>query len=673
MSSSLSAPAPSARACLTLGVVAHVDAGKTSLTERLLWEAGAVDTLGSVDAGTTRTDSMDLERRRGITIRASVTSFTLAQADEDDRGPVDVTVVDTPGHPDFVAEVERSLAVLDAAVLVLSSVEGVQPQTVVLWRALQHMRVPTVLFVNKVDRRGSDVEAVTRAVGRRLGASIVPLAHVAGEGTPAAAVSPRTLLDDAVVAAVADADDEVLAGWVEGATLRESMVARALGQGVQDGSLTPLVCGSALTGAGLPLLRRVLATLVPPAPPPGGSTSGRVFAIDHDGPTPRAWIRLWAGQIRVRDRLGVGGSEPRRVTALAVSTPDGLLTRNAVVAGQVAVLTGLSGARIGDTVGKPPARPSPRFAPATWHALVQPVEAGRRVAMYAALTALADEDPLIDLRIDESVGEAAVSLRGEVQQEVLAAVLEERYGVATRFLPTPVPCLERVVTSGGALERLGVDGNPYLATVGLRVQAAPVGHGLEFSPGAERGHLPPAFVAATEEGVRTALRQGPYGWEVTDAVVTMTDSGYYPRQSHAHQGFSKAMSSVAADFRLVAQVVVTQAVERAGTIVCPPVDRVEVDVPEPLLGGVAALLARAGAVPLETQVRGGVARLVVHLAAASVGEVARALPDLAGGEALLTTRLSHHSPVSGRTAPPRRRRTGTWPGDRQAFFRDHPR
>ena len=137
---------------LNLAIVAHVDAGKTSLTERLLYDAGVIDALGSVDAGTTRTDSMDLERRRGITIRAAVTSFAL--------GDLAVNLLDTPGHPDFIAEVERSLTVLDAAVLVVSAVEGVQPQTVVLWRALQRLDVPSAVFVNKIDRAAADPERV---------------------------------------------------------------------------------------------------------------------------------------------------------------------------------------------------------------------------------------------------------------------------------------------------------------------------------------------------------------------------------------------------------------------------------------------------------------------------------------------------------------------------------
>ncbi len=147
---------------LNLGILAHVDAGKTSLTERLLFEAGAIHELGSVDAGTTRTDSMDIERRRGITVRTNVASFAA--------GDVQVNLIDTPGHSDFIAEVERSLAVLDAAVLVVSAVEGVQPQTVVLWRVLRRFAVSAAIFINKIDRQGADPARVRAGIGRRLAA-----------------------------------------------------------------------------------------------------------------------------------------------------------------------------------------------------------------------------------------------------------------------------------------------------------------------------------------------------------------------------------------------------------------------------------------------------------------------------------------------------------------------
>ena len=164
---------------LNLGILAHVDAGKTTLTERLLFETGTIGAVGRVDDGTTLTDSLDLERRRGITIRSAVASLVI-----DD---VSVNIIDTPGHPDFIAEVDRVLGVLDGAVLVVSAVEGVQPQTRVLMRALQRLRVPTLIFINKIDRGGADVDAVLRGIERRLAVRAVPLTRATNAGTRAAA------------------------------------------------------------------------------------------------------------------------------------------------------------------------------------------------------------------------------------------------------------------------------------------------------------------------------------------------------------------------------------------------------------------------------------------------------------------------------------------------------
>src|SRR3954462_8253450 len=179
---------------LNLGILAHVDAGKTTLTERLLFATGAIDHVGSVDAGTTQTDSLALERERGITIRSAVASFQL--------GDLAVNLVDTPGHPDFIAEVERVLGVLDGAILVISAVEGVQPQTPLLFRALQRLNVPTLIFVNKLDRAGADYERTLEAMRRRLSPAVVPMGSVRDAGRREAVFVPFSEDDDANRAAL---------------------------------------------------------------------------------------------------------------------------------------------------------------------------------------------------------------------------------------------------------------------------------------------------------------------------------------------------------------------------------------------------------------------------------------------------------------------------------------
>src|SRR6059036_2913450 len=183
---------------LNLGILAHVDAGKTTLTKRLLYSAGVIDAIGSVDAGTTQTDSLALEQQRGITIKSAVVSFAI-----DD---VTVNLIDTPGHPDFIAEVERALSVLDGAVLVVSAVEGVQAQTRVLMRTLQRLRIPTLVFVNKIDRRGARYDGVLRAIAERLTPAVVPTGTVDGLSAREARFIPEIGAYDVL----ADHDDDLL-------------------------------------------------------------------------------------------------------------------------------------------------------------------------------------------------------------------------------------------------------------------------------------------------------------------------------------------------------------------------------------------------------------------------------------------------------------------------------
>ena len=301
---------------LNLGILAHVDAGKTSLTERLLFEAGAIGELGSVDVGTTRTDSMDIERRRGITVRTSVASFAV--------GDVQVNLIDTPGHSDFIAEVERSLAVLDAAVLVVCAVEGVQPQTVVLWRVLRRLAVPFAMFINKIDRQGADPARVRAEIGRRLaagsGALLLPLTDVLAAGSPGAAARPVSLADPAVIDVLAAGDDRLLRAAVDGPDITEEMALRSARVQVGCGAVVPVAAGSALTGAGVPGLLTTLPRVLPWARPANRDLSGVIYKIEHGDHGTLAHCRMFGGELRIRDRAG-----GRRdvITSLERSTPQG--------------------------------------------------------------------------------------------------------------------------------------------------------------------------------------------------------------------------------------------------------------------------------------------------------------------------------------------------------------
>jgi ribosomal protection tetracycline resistance protein len=603
---------------LNLGILAHVDAGKTSLTERLLHDAGLVDRLGSVDAGTTRTDTLELERRRGITIRAAVVAFPV--------GGLTVNLIDTPGHPDFIGEVERVLGVLDGVVLVVSAVEGVQAQTRILHRTLTRLRIPTLIFVNKIDRRGARTGDLLAELRRRLSPAVVAVNTVERAGTRTAGVVDEP--DPQLAERLAERDDRLLTALIDDRPADPTDLRRALAEQTRRAQIHPVLFGSAITGAGLPQLRDALAQLLPAATgDPAGPLSGTVFKVDRSPAGEKiSYVRLFSGTLRVRDRPGT-----EKVTAIESCTGEHL---PAVTAGQIALLRGLTTARIGDPLGAPPAGRGGRFAPPSLQTVVTPADPRDRGALYAALTRLAEQDPLIGLRPD-----LTLTLYGEVQKEVIAATLAEEHGVAVHFTPTTTICTEQLTGTGEAALRVREQGNPHLATVGLRVAPGTPGSGTTFTLAVELGSMPPAFFTAVEESVHTGLTSGPHGWPVLDCAVTMTHSGYLARQSHAHGTFDKSMSSTAGDFRQLTALVLRAALERAGTRVCEPVHRFTLEIPADTLGVVLPVLGALRGVPLETTLNGPDCVVEGELPAARVHELRQRLPGLTRGEGALSLQV----------------------------------
>ncbi|GAB4215251.1 MAG: TetM/TetW/TetO/TetS family tetracycline resistance ribosomal protection protein [Roseiflexaceae bacterium] len=647
--------------CLHIGILAHVDAGKTSLTERLLFSAGVIDRIGSVDAGTTQTDTLALERQRGITIKSAVVSFLI-----DD---LSVNLIDTPGHPDFIAEVERVLSVLDGAVLVVSAVEGVQPQTRVLMRTLQRLRIPTLIFVNKIDRGGADVGRVLRAISTRLTPAIIPMGTASGQGTRDASYQPYHPDDphfmSNLVDLLAERDDALLAAYLQhGASLPPSCLHSALAAQTAQALVHPVFCGSAITGAGVEALIAGIKQLLPAAQGDSDApVSGSVFKIER-GPSNEkiAYARLVSGTVRVRDRLHFGRGNEGRVTALAVFERGTAVRRNSAVAGQIAKLWGLGDIQIGDPIGVPQAGAAQHyFAPPTLETLVVPRRAADRSALHQALSQLAEQDPLINLRRDDLRQELFVSLYGEVQKEVIEATLLSDYGIAVEFCETTTICIERPVGTGESLDWIGKADNPFVATVGLRVEPAPPGSGVVFRLEAEPMTVPiyvyksvELFREAMETTVRETLRQGLCGWQVEDCLVTMNHSGYM------------SPVSTSGDFRKLTPLPLMDALKQAGTVVCAPMHHFRLEIPTDTYGTVAGALARLAAVPQSQEVHGTAYVLEGVIPAGQVHALQQQVPTLTRGEGVLETAFDHYHPVSG--TPPTRARTDNNPLNRKEYL-----
>lgn len=649
---------------LNLGIFAHVDAGKTSLTERLLFNAGVIDSVGSVDRGDTQTDSLELERRRGITIRSAVVSFRIDE--------LTVNVIDTPGHSDFVAEVERALRVLDGAILVVSAVEGIQARTRILMRSLVRLRIPTLVFVNKVDRVGARDTALVDEIRDSMSNRVLPMQVVEDLGTPAAQVKLRSWHErnfaDCAADLIGDYDEAFMERYLEDGPPDEAALNQAVAEHVARCWIHPVYFGSAITGAGVDALLRAIHDLLPRAATDDrGPMRATIFKIER-GPSSEklASVRVHSGRVprrgRVpifrRDRSGAIQEFEGRISTAQVFD-HGATTVEAVGgvgAGRIARLRGLGDAKVGDQLGTADGLPTGGlFAPPTLETIVRPVDPLERPALHAALERLAEQDPLIDVHLDPETTESSVRLFGEVQKEVITSVLATDFGLRVRFEQSRTICVEKLIGVGEALEEISTDEiNYFWATVGLRVEPGAEGSGLTFGLTVELGSLPLSFHRAIEETVQETLRRGIYGWEVIDCRVTLTRSGF------------ASPVSAAGDFRNATPLVLAAALEQARTQVYEPVHRFELSAPTSTMGRVGAALSAAWAIPEDHQARGQTVVVRGTVPAGEVHRLSRDLPELTRGEGLLVTEFGGYRPVSG--PPPVRPRSGADPFNRAQYM-----
>ncbi|WP_028279377.1 TetM/TetW/TetO/TetS family tetracycline resistance ribosomal protection protein [Arthrobacter sp. H5] len=628
---------------LNLGILAHVDAGKTSLTERLLYAAGAIGAIGRVDDGNTQTDSLALERQRGITIKSAVASFNL-------RG-LTINLIDTPGHPDFIAEVERVLSALDGVILVISAVEGVQAQTRVLMRTLQRLRIPSLIFVNKIDRGGANYDDVLRGIADKLTPAAVSMGTVSAQGTRTARFDehdggslPARLLD-----VLTRNDDALLAEYVTNRTVTSQRLWNALVAQTRNALVHPVFAGSAVTGAGIEQLTAAITELLPAAAgDPAATVRGTAFKVER-GPAGQkvALVRLNSGTVHTRDRLQFGDGGEAKVSAINVFDSGSAHHSGTVEAGQIARLWGLDGIQVGDSIGEFQAGAARHyFAPPTLETAVVPVNPRDKGALHTALSQLAEQDPLINLRQDDR-GELFLSLYGEVQKEVIQATLIGHYGIAAEFRETTMICIERPIGRGHALEEAP---DPFVATIGLRVEPRDIDSGVEFRLAVDRGSIPAAFFTAVEDAVRETLRQGLHGWRVTDCTVTMTHSIRYRDWAQSNPS----------EHRRLTPLVLMAALHDAGTVACEPVHRFTIEAPPDAIAPLLTLLAKLQALNQPASAQGV---LRGDIPASRLHRLQQALPGLTHGEGVLESAFERFRPVRGK--PPFRPRTGPNPFNRK--------
>ena len=554
---------------INVGIFAHVDAGKTTTTEHILYESGRIRALGSVDSGTALTDSMDVERQRGISVRAALASFEW-------KG-VQINVVDTPGHVDFLSEVERSLRVMDCAVLILSAVEGVQAQSEMIWNALRKLGIPTLIFMNKMDRVGADPEAVLAQARNYLSSDIIPVQQPIGKeqeyieaidlwGSDTNPAAQTELLE-----ALAERDEDLLETYMSGSSIDLAAWKKYMKTASASGRFFPMVYGVAAKGLGITALLDAMVEYFPRA---GGNVegpvSGIVYNIQRDKSMGRmAFVRLYEGTIRNRDTV-MNYTQDIQGKVTQIRKVEGGRTEDvgSLEAGDIAVIYGLSGVRIGDVLGHPEA--IPEEAKLAVPLLTVRVFWGTDMddhKVIGALQELADEDPLLDAQWLQDERELHIKVMGPIQLEILNSVLEERYALKVTFGQPSVIYKETPASAGEGFIAYTMP-KPCWAILRFQIEPGPPGSGLVYDSVVWSSDLLPQYQSETARRVPEALQQGLYGWEVTDLKVTLIEGQHHVWHTHP------------LDFAVATPMGIMDGLARVGTKLLEPILQVRIVVPE---------------------------------------------------------------------------------------------
>ncbi len=555
---------------VNIGILAHVDAGKTTVTEHLLHRAGVIREIGRVDSGNTQTDSMELERKRGISIKAATISMEWLNTK--------INILDTPGHVDFISEVERSISVLDGAVLVISAKEGIQSQTRVLFDVLQKLKIPTIIFINKLDRVGCDYQGLLKDIKDSLSKNILPLQRVAGEGfrdfNISAPLGEQISFNEAIDV-ISKLDDHLLELFIEGIDISKEVVEEKILKYVNLGDIYPILCGSALMGVGIDYLLDTVAKYFLQKNH-GDFLSAVVFKIKRDMSSKQTYIRLFSGSIKVRDSINIANKgKEEKIKQIQLLKKGEIVEGNELCAGDIGIIYGPQGLQIGDIIGRQ--NDSLRklsIAKPVLKTAVKALDPKDHSKLYTVLSLLAEEDPLLELEIGEINREIYLNLFGGIQMEILKSLLDESYGLKVDFSDATTIYKETPLGIGTAFTKMwdSENHNPYAAAVGIRIEPAPRGSGLQYISEVSTGDLLQTFQNAVEEAVYETAKQGLMGWEVTDIKVTFT------------QGEFNSVDSCPSDFRNLTPMVFMDALNNAKTKLLEPFYTFELKVPNAVAG-----------------------------------------------------------------------------------------
>ncbi len=613
---------------INIGIFAHVDAGKTTITERFLHNSGVIKDFGSVDKGQSQSDHLNIEKERGISVKSSALSFPW-------KG-VQINVIDTPGHADFAAEVERSLMAIDCALLVISAVEGIQSYTSILWKTLRRLKKPSLIFINKLDRMGADTQGLLQNIEKSLSKASIALQEVRNEGeeefelinTLDPKVDPPY---EKTLESIISNDEAILEQYLEGESLSTDLVRHSLRNQVHQCTAYPILMGSAKLNKGMEELLDAILDFLPTANNNYTSElSAVVYKVSHDKVLGRmANIRLFGGRIQTRDSI-YNATQDREDKVSQIRKHKGQQDHqmNELIAGDTATISGLSTVRAGDLIGKHE-KVGINYSLSTplLTVKVEPETNEDYAPLVKAMEILASEDPLLDLLWLKEERELHIKIMGMIQLEVLGRILEDRFHLKVNFDKPSVIYKERPKAAGEAFESYTMP-KPCWAVVGFIIEPAEQGSGISFSSSVGVNQIARRYQQEIERTIPKALEQGNYGWEVTDLNIQLVSGEHHNIHSRA------------GDFAVATPMALLNGLKSIGTHLLEPILEFKIEGPEEVLGKIMGSLGQLRAKLNNPELKEEQFMLSGRIPLATSLDLPAKLGALSGGKAKLSSRFS---------------------------------
>ena len=665
-----------------IGFIAHIDAGKTTVTECVLYLSGRIHKKGGVDQGTTSMDWMPQEQERGITITSAATTCYWKD--------IKINVIDTPGHVDFTAEVERSLRVLDGGIVVLDAVAGVQPQSETVWRQADRYHVPRICFVNKMDRMGADLERTIDTLKRRLGANPVAIQLPIGNESqfsgvidlleskalnysdsngsgpeempiPAESREMFQTYREAMIEKIVETDDRLMIKYLEGEDLAPDELRHALRKATIDRNLVPVLCGSALGTIGIePLLDAITYYLPAPVDVPPvkalipGSEEEVGLESDEDGPLAAlafkvvsdpyvgrlVYLRVYSGKLKSGATVFNPTRELRERTGRVLTVHANRREEvEEVTAGNICAAIGLKGTFTGDsicTMGQPLVLEPPHFPEPVISIAIEPATRGDQERLDDALRRLEEEDPTFNVSYNKDTGQAIISGMGELHLEVLVDRMKREFNVSANVGKPRVSYREAItipVRSEGRFVRQ-TGGHGQYGHVWLELEPRERGEGFLFENKIAGGTIPREYISSVTAGVKEAMSNGPLaGYPIIDLKVTLVDGSYHEVDS----------SELA--FKAAASIAIREGVRKGKPVLLEPIMEAEVVTPGEFLGDVLGDLGTMRAQIKNIEGHGEIQEVNVLIPLAETFSYTTVLRSLTQGRATHTLEFKHYEPV----------------------------